>query len=101
LFLNFHANSQASAANEFLKFQHYLLARAPFTYYNATSVFPYNLIDPAVEDAYYTSAGSTANPATISASRSCCIQDFGTSNAQWPLSAFRFYYWHSGGGDNQ
>ncbi len=100
LYLNFHSAAPVSPANEFLKFQHYLLARAPFTYYNTTGVFPYTLIDPKVEDQYYSTAGSTATPA-ISSSWACCIQDFGTSNSQWPLSIFRFYYWHSGGGGNQ
>jgi hypothetical protein len=100
LYLNFHAAAPASPANEFLKFQHYLVARAAYTYYNSTSVFPYTLIDSTVEDNYYTTAGSTANPA-ISASAACCILDFGISNPQWPLSIFRYYYWHDGGGGNQ
>lgn len=102
LYLNFHSAAVASPANEFLKFQHYLLARAPFTYYNTTAVFPYTLIDPTVEDAFYTSTGSSANPSTIPASNACCIKDVGTSDiSHWPLNIYRFYSWHSGGGANQ
>lgn len=102
LFLNFHATAPASPANDFLKFQHYLVGRTPLAHYNATGVFPYTLIDPAVEDAFYTSLSTAANPATLDPSRTCCIQDQGTANTYlWPLYIYRFYAWHTGGGDNQ
>jgi len=101
LYLNFHATAPAAPADDFLAFQHYLVARAPYSYYNSTAVFPYTLIDPVTEDSYYTLAGATATPATISRARACCGQDFGTSNGQWPLSIFRYYFWHTGGGGNQ
>jgi len=101
LYVNFHTSAPASPANEFLKFQHYLVARAAFSYYNTSAVFPYPLIDPATEDGYYQSVGAAANPATISSSRVCCIQDLGTSDPNWPMLIYRYYYWHDGGGDNQ
>jgi hypothetical protein len=102
LYLNFHATTPASPANEFLKFQHYLLARAPYTHYNSTGVFPYTLIDPSVEDSFYASTASSATPSTIPASSACCIKDLGTSDiSHWPLNIYRFYAWHAGGGANQ
>ncbi len=100
LYLNFHAAAPASPVNDFLRFQHYLLGRAPLTHYNATGVFPYPILDPATEDAFYTSTASSAVPA-LSVSKACCIQDFGTSDANWPLSIYRFYSWGSPGGANQ
>jgi hypothetical protein len=195
LYLNFHsaAPSPSTAATEFLKFQHYLLARAAFGYYNSTGVFLYAMSDPSVEDSFYkrvqqiapvptptgsaailaasptapmvltlasssfasslslnenllisgaagigcagmnsppisqsgytitaisgatvtidfngtgcvyTSSSATAKALpSISASQACCLQDYGTANvAQWPLPVYRFYGWHTGGGDNQ
>ena len=102
LFLNFHATAVSAPAAEFLKFQHYLVARAPITHYNTTSVFPYPLVDPTVEDNFYKTVGSSANPSTIPAANACCIQDFGTADvAHWPLSIYRFYAWGSTGGSNQ
>jgi len=196
LYLNFHAAvpTSAAAASEFLKFQHYLLARALTGYYNSSAVFPYTLLSQAEEDGFYkqvqttskvptptgattaiTAASATApmvltvasssfasslavsqnltisgaagtgcaamnappisqsgytitaisgNNITvdlngtgctytassgtasalppISSNRACCIQDFGTANlANWPLPIYRFYGWHTGGGDNQ
>jgi hypothetical protein len=100
LYLNFHSTALASASDEFLKYQHYLVARAAIAHYNSTSVFPYPLLDPATEDNWYKSTGAAAVPA-IGTDRFCCIQDLGTSSTNWPLSVFRFYAWHSGGGANQ
>jgi hypothetical protein len=60
LYLNFHANTPTASANDFLKFQHYLLARAPYTHYNATGVFPYTLLSPTVEDGFYQQVQQTA-----------------------------------------
>ena len=53
LYFNFHSSAQASPANDFLSFQHFLLARAPRTQYNNAGVFLYPLIDPVAEDNYY------------------------------------------------
>src|SRR5262249_2480353 len=100
LYLNFHSSSLPSASGEFLKFQHYLLARAPMAHYNATRVFPYPLIDPAAEDAFYRATASGASP-SLDPSRPCCIQDFGITDLNWPLNIYRFYAWGSGGGANQ
>ncbi len=100
LYLNFHASPLSSPSDEFLKYQHYLVARAAITQYNNTGVFPYALLSPATEDGWYTATGAAAVPA-IGADRFCCIQDLGTSSTNWPLSVVRFYAWHSGGGANQ
>jgi hypothetical protein len=99
LYLNFHA-AAASPANEFLKFQHYLVGRAPIAHYNAAKVFAYPLIDPTVEDNFYKATAAAAAPA-LTASTICCIQDVGTTTSNWPLNVFRFYAWGSGGGANQ
>lgn len=101
LYLNFHAAALASPANEFLKLQHYLVARASIAHYNSTKVFPYNLIDGATEDAFYASTTATANPG-LSSSSGCCIGDVGTADTfRSPLNVYRFYSWRSGGGANQ
>jgi chitodextrinase len=97
VYLNFHDKALTAPAEEFRKFQHYLLARASREHYNQTKVFPYPLIDGAEEDEYYKTIGATAAP-TIAANRACCIEDFGTTNANFPLSVFRFFGWRSAGG---
>ena len=100
LYVNFHAAALSSPANEFLKYQHYLVGRASVAHYNTASVFAYPLLDAATEDAWYTATGAASVPA-IGADRFCCIQDLGTASSNWPLNVFRFYAWHSGGGANQ
>lgn len=101
LYVNVHGSALPSPGNEFLKFQHYLLGRAPVAHYNASGVFPFPLAEPAVEDAFYESVRSSAVPA-LSPGRGCCVQDLGTSNrALWPLNVFRWYAWPAGGGSNQ
>ena len=101
LFVNFHATTPASRENEFLKFQHYLLARAAYAWYNSTGVFPYALVDPSVEDAFYTNTATGASP-TLSSSKGCCIQEFGTTPGNWQqLEATRYWSWHNPGGGNQ
>jgi len=83
LYFNFHNTAPASAANDFLAFQHYLLARAPVAQYNNAGVFPYPLLDPAAEDSYYRSISVV-----------CCMNDK-------PPKIFRFYGWPGGGAGNQ
>ncbi len=101
LYLNFHAGALTSPANEFLRFQQYLIGRASYAYYNRTGVFPYTLVDPTVEDNYYRKIQQSASPA-ISAASACCIQDFGVSDlVHWPLHIFRYYAWNAPGGANQ
>ena len=63
VFLNFHAATPASPSGDFLKFQHFLLARPTRDHVNTTAVFPYTLVDPAEEDAYYVNVANTALPA--------------------------------------
>jgi len=55
LFFDFHDQVLKSPADTFLSFQHYLLARAPFDYYNRTGVLFYPLLDPGAEDRYFSS----------------------------------------------
>src|ERR1035441_6004975 len=97
LFLNFHAKAPASPANDFLKFQHYLLGRADRTQYNAAGVFPYPMLDPAQEDAYYSATIAKAQPAITNYTFK--MADKGTSTGN--LFAYRFYAWRAGGGGNQ
>jgi YetA-like protein/Bacterial Ig-like domain (group 1) len=103
LYLNFHSSALPSPANSFLGFQHYLLARAPYSYYNNAQVFPYPLNDPTVEDSYYTNAVTTATPSTLSTNMGCCILDASPNNQNgaFALEATRFFAWGNGGGSNQ
>lgn len=94
LFLNFHATALASPANDFLKFQQYLVGRAGVADYNNASVFPFTMPSASQEDAYYTATGAEALPA-ISAGNACCLQDLAVPYAT------RFYSWAAGGGSNQ
>lgn len=92
VYVNFHASALTSPADEFLKFQHYLLARAPVAYYNATQVFFYPLLDPNEEDRYWQDVSSaygfrwTGNSPAI---------------ADRTPQIFRLYAWQLGGGANQ
>jgi hypothetical protein len=83
LYFNFHSGAVASPANEFLAYQHYLLARAPRTQYNNAGAFFYPLIDPVAEDNYYKSI-----------SVACCMNDL-------TPKIFRRYDWEAGGAGNQ
>lgn len=83
LYFNFHDTAPASPANDFLSFQHYLVARAQPFQYNQAGVFLYPLPDVAAEDKYYRSISVT-----------CCLED------KTPR-IFRFYDWPGGGAGNQ
>jgi hypothetical protein len=97
-YVNFHGASTLASATDFLKMQHYLVASAAPSYYNSCNVFTYPLLDPAEEDTYYTSVVSSANPVVAAPS----IKDLGvTDTYNWPLTAWRFYAWASGGISNQ
>ncbi|MEO5741995.1 MAG: hypothetical protein ABIS29_15515, partial [Vicinamibacterales bacterium] len=62
LYFNFHSAALSSPSSEFLKVQHPLLARAALSHYNTTAVFPFPIVDPTVEDAFFTSTHATASP---------------------------------------
>jgi Bacterial Ig-like domain (group 1)/PcRGLX-like protein central beta sandwich domain/Dockerin type I domain len=101
VYLNFHGAALSAPADEFLKYQHLLLARAPYTHYNSAAVFPYPLLDPTAEDAFYTNTVNGATPA-LSSSKGCCIQDLGLVDTyKYPLTIWRFYSWAAGSGANQ
>jgi hypothetical protein len=100
-YLNFHSSLPASAAGEFLKFQHPLLARANRDHYNTAGVFFYELLDPAEEDNYYKTIAASAKP-SVDPSYTCCVQDRGlTDTYRSPLTVYRYYPWGAGGGGNQ
>jgi hypothetical protein len=99
LYFNFHDTALASPSNDFLKFQHYLIARAPYTHYNDTAVFPWPLVDPVVEQSWYEGLGSSAVPA-ISASAAWPYPDHNVSTNDL-LAIHRFRAWAQGGGENQ
>jgi YetA-like protein len=92
LYVNFHATALSSPGSEFLKYQHYLLTRAPIAHYNNTQVFAYPLMDPAEEDRYWTSLSSRYDFHWNS--NSSAIGDKSPK-------AFRLYAWPSAGGSNQ
>lgn len=114
LYLNFHSTALSGAANEFLKMQHPLLARASVAYYNSTSVFPYAIAEPAQEDAFYVAAQATSTPAVPLASycwsgiaANCTpAPDRGATDPQlfsqaMTIGMFRAYGWNAGGPMNQ
>lgn len=106
---NFHAGTQtpAVAQNNFLHFQHYLLARPQSgTFYNtvadADSGFPalfYDIPDPVAEDNYYKSVGVCA------AAAGRCLDDVGQESYPYRgkyagMKVFRYFTWQqAGGGD--
>ena len=92
LYVNFHAAQLSSPGAEFLKFQHYLMARAPIAYYNSANVFFYPLLDPAEEDSYWT--GVSARYGFRWNGNSPAISDL-------TPKSFRLYAWRSPGGSNQ
>ncbi len=101
LFLNFHAAPVSAPANEFLKFQHYLVGRADRTQYNNAGVFPYSLVDPTQENNFYNSMLSGGQP-SVTQYYNFNFQDRGLVNTYTnPLSIYRFYGWGNGGGGNQ
>jgi hypothetical protein len=91
VFFNFHVGALASPAGEMKKLQHPLLARAPRDRYNTAGVFDWKIIDPTVEDSYYSSVG-TSN--SLASDKYCCIADL-------VPQAKRYWAWNNGGGDNQ
>lgn len=111
-YLVFHTARPSSYANEFLKLQHSLLARAPRAHYNAAGVFPYPIVDPAQEDAFHASLPARANP-PLSLSNFCwggassnCTPDRNAADpvviAQgMPIGIYRAYAWQLGGPMNQ
>jgi hypothetical protein len=102
LFLNFHATALSSPANEFLKFQHYLVARADRSVYNSTGVFLYNLIDPAAERNFYNSVISAGNPSITQYYPGFTIADNGLVDTyNYPLRVYRLFLWGNPGGANQ
>ncbi len=92
LYLNFHSVPLSSPSSEFLKFQHYLMARAPIAYYNNANIFFYPLLDPAEEDSYWSGASTRYG-----------FRWNGNTPAISDLTpkAFRLYAWRSPGGSNQ
>lgn len=98
--LSFHTSALASNSNEFLKFQHKLLARAALDHYNTADVFPLQFTDSATEDAWYTATQAAAVP-SLTAGQGCCAVDLGTTLSLYPLSIYRYYSWGDGGGFNQ
>jgi hypothetical protein len=104
---NFHAGTQTAAVaqNNFLYFQHYLLARpANPTYYNTVrdtgsgfDALFYDIPDPVVEDQLYTHLGICPTAA------GSCVGDVGSS--QFPyngnyagMKIFRYFGWPTAGG---
>jgi hypothetical protein len=83
LYFEFHAAAPSAPANQFLSFQHYLVARASISQYNSSGVFFYPLLDSAAEDNYYRSIGVA-----------CCLADK-------PPKIFRRYDWPGSGAGNQ
>jgi hypothetical protein len=92
LYLNFHTAPLSLRGTEFLKFQHYLMARAPIAHYNNANVFFYPLLDPVEEDSYW--SGTSARYGFRWNGNSPAISDL-------TPKIFRLYAWRSPGGANQ
>jgi hypothetical protein len=115
IFLNFHAAALVSAQQDFLRYQHPLVARpASLAYTNSTGVFPYPLVDPAVEDNYYLSLGPSGSRASfgngLSLSNFCmnsaapCTPDYAINPSNinnFVLGVYRDWGWTDGGPRNQ
>jgi len=105
--LSFHTSAPSSLSDEFLKYQHYLVGRAPRSHYNSTSVFPYPLADPSVEDAWYLATAAAATPA-ISASNACdgnypstpCLRDVGVGGGP-AMRIYKWWAWSNSGDSTQ
>lgn len=83
LFFNFHAGALSEPADDFLAFQHNLLARAPISQYNDSGALDYPLLDPAEEDVYFRRLPVTPH-----------IRDLSPK-------VFRFYAWGVAGAGSQ
>jgi hypothetical protein len=100
VYLNFHTSAPSSLANDFLKLQHYLIARASRTHYNSTNVFAYPIPSSSDEDAFMYATGNATDPA-LSVSKFCdgggpsnCFPDLGiTDIARFPLYFARYWAW--------
>src|ERR1017187_2485241 len=98
VYLNFPAAAVPSLSDEFLKFQHPLVARANYSWYNTASVFPYPFLSPSEEDSYYGTVVSTASPSVNSVKASDLVA--GTASTADTVCSefvciFRFYSWPS------
>lgn len=99
-YLIFHGSASASPANDFLKMQFYLMARAPGSYYNSTDALFDTIIDPNEESAYYASVIANATPSV--SGEITTPTDLGTVDTyNWPLTMYRYWLWGNGGVTNQ
>ncbi len=99
LYFHFHDAALSSASDTFLKQQHFLLGRAPYTHYNTTAAFPvWKMIDPTAHDAYIANLCSTSPTAIPSGN--CDYGDMGMSG-KYTIYIYRSYSWGDGGQTNQ
>ena len=100
VWLNFHTSAPSSPANDFLRFQHRLVARVTSpAYYNTTAALPSQVMDPTTEDTYTTTVATAATPSITAgnqwaASNATRAGDFGTTDANWPLTIVRNFSWN-------
>jgi hypothetical protein len=113
----FHAgtlstSSYAAAREEFLDFQHPLIARAPVGYYNQACqlngpvcFFPNQIPDPVAEDTYLTSSSPHLNCGYGTTTPGTCLDDVQDSTQAGtqptPMSVFTAYNWGQSGAGNQ
>jgi hypothetical protein len=101
LYFNFHAAALSTPANEFLKFQHYLIGHADYAHYNSTGVFGmFKMASPSVEQSFYQDTASAAVP-SISPSGAWPYRDKGIADINWKLVIHRWKDWGEPGGGNQ
>lgn len=111
VFIEPHTSAPSSLANEFLKFQAYLLMRpSTVAYINSTGVYPYNLPTPTNEDTFYVAAAASSNPA-LTQTRYCyggssnCYPDLGVTSTliaqNRAMSIYHQWTWAGGGPGTQ
>jgi hypothetical protein len=111
-YLIFHT-AAPTYADEFLRLQHPLIARATRAHYNTTSVFPYPLVDSTEEDTFYGATQAAASPSVTSSA--FCWSGSGASCLSGPdrgigtllegnslnVGFARVWDWSNGGPQNQ
>ncbi len=96
--LNFHTTAPTSLQDDFLRFQHPLVARAAYTAYNDAGVFPTRMVAALTEDTYYSTVAAAASPEITNGNKWAIANvpqfaDFGTASAAWPLVIWRTFGW--------
>lgn len=104
VFLEFNTAQPTSAQNDFLRFQYSLAARADYSWYNTSAVFPYPMLSAAEEDTFYSATFAASSP-PVTARTPSDLPIGNTSNSDILcgnfVCIFSYYNWSQVGGGNQ